>query len=77
MQKQSQLCCIKCGSLDVSPGLPIADIQKLPVFCNKCGANFIVDIKIDGIDDDGVLQVTYIPSLIMIEKNKDRIKNFY
>lgn len=77
MNEQPQLCCIKCGSLDVNPGLPNVNIKKMPIFCNKCGASFDIDIKIEGIDDKGVLKVTHIPSLIMIDKNKDRTKTFY
>lgn len=77
MNNVPHLCCEKCGSLNVNPGIPQTSTNKLTVYCNDCGAQFDIDIKIEGVSDDGVLQVTYMPSLILIDKDKDRIKKYY
>jgi len=77
VNNQPQLCCQKCGSLNVNPGMP--DIQKkiMQVYCNDCKQVSEVNIKIEGVTDDGKLQVTYIPTLIGLDHDKDRIKKFF
>lgn len=77
MNNQPQLCCPKCGSLNVYPGMPDVNINKMPIFCENCKNTSEVNIKIDGVTDDGKLKITYIPSLIGIDHDKDRVKKFF
>ena len=76
MNNLPQLCCPKCGSLNVAPGM-IKNQNKMPVYCQDCGAIEDVNIKIEKVDENGKLKVTYMPTLIMTEFNKDRIKKFF
>jgi len=77
VNNQPQLCCQLCGSLNVNPNMP--DIQKktMQIYCNDCKQISEVNIKIEGMTNDGKLQVTYIPSLIGLDYDKDRIKKFF
>lgn len=77
MNNKPQLCCQKCGSLDVNPGIPDAEKKTMLVYCNKCKNISEVNITIDGVSSDGTLQITYIPTLIGLDHDKDRIKRFF
>lgn len=71
-----QLCCPKCGSLNVGPGMPNVQKKTMPVFCEDCKELSDVNIKITGVSEDGKLQVQYVPTLIMTDFNKDRTQKY-
>lgn len=64
MSKPPQLFCPKCGSLNVSPSMP-NNMNKMPIFCHNCKQASEVNIKIDGIEENGKLKVTFLPDLII------------
>lgn len=62
-------CCI-CGSHDVMVTMPdVSDMEhpKLNYLCRNCGEISSVDCKIDGVSEDGKLQVSIVqePKLII------------
>ena len=73
---ENQLCCLKCGSLNVYPGMPNVNLKKMPVFCENCKEVSEVDIKIDGIIEDGKMKITVLPSLIIKDFNKNRTQKY-
>ena len=77
MNSLPQLCCPRCGSLDIIPDMPDFNTNKMLIFCPTCREVSEINVKIDGIGEDGKLKITAFPNLIMQEKNKDRTKKLY
>jgi len=74
--KQPDLCCPKCGSLNITVGMPDVQNKKMAVYCNDCWQDSIVDIKITGMTEDGKLKIEYIPSLIISQATNDRTQKY-
>ena len=64
MNESPLLFCPICGSLNVYPSMP-NDMNKMPIFCHNCKQTSEVNIKIDGIGENGKLKVTFLPDLII------------
>ena len=77
MNNQPSLCCQKCGSINVNPSMPNIENKTMLIYCNDCKQTSGVNIKIEGISDDGKLQITYLPTLLGFDHDKDRIKKFF
>ncbi len=63
--KTEQLCCKKCGSLNIIVLHPeTSDPEKgvvLPYVCKDCGYEGEANLKIIGIDKNGILQTELVP----------------
>ena len=63
--KTEQLCCKRCGSLNIIVWQPDAlDLEKgivLPYTCKDCGYEGEANLKVIGLNDNGVLETELVP----------------